>query len=791
MSIMSKGQTLVYLRDKLIKKNFIVPYLELFTLGEFFNDKDLFVEKIQLAFPSKLVAVRSSVSDEDGSRQSKAGEYKSILNIDTSDKRAIGNAIEEVIESYKNFRNIFNEKLIVQEMITDVLFSGVIFTRELNTGAPYYVINYDDQTSDTDTVTSGYSEHSNRILYVHRNAIELLRSERFLKLINSVKELELILDSDLLDIEFVFDRSFQPYLLQVRPISTKNIFKTSLDHQMNLSLESTSEFLKTRFEKSPNSNVIGSTTVFGQMPDWNPVEMIGRTPKSLALSMYKYFITDSVWAEARAEMGYANLKNNKLMVSLSGQPFIDLRLSLNSFLPKNLPREISEKLINFWIAKLKENPEMHDKVEFDLAITCFTFDFDKKVIGSISDLLSVEEVGIFRERLRNLTRELILGSGPGTIKSSLVDIENLHKLHKNNEIFEINDLIKFSEYCAEIGTKPFAKLARHGFIARSILLSLKELNILSTNDIENFMRSIRTVTSDLLEDIYRVAEGGISEKDFMLNYGHLRPGTYDISSQRYDQMNDFFLHKGKPSTVVNKHHNFELKSSQYQEINQLLKNEGFDGISSKELFDYFADAISGREYGKFVFTRTISAILETIAKFARRYDLTREQISHVSIEDIFESLKMKSDEEININLRKIYSSNKKLHSINSAIRFPQIIGDIASVFVAPFQSTRPNFITSSRVSANSICLTSYSNRPNLEDLIVVIESADPGYDWIFTYKIAGLVTKYGGANSHMAIRCAEFNIPAAIGCGEQRYSTLIEAKKIIIDASIGIVNRVF
>ena len=28
---------------------------------------------------------------------------------------------------------------------------------------------------------------------------------------------------------------------------------------------------------------------------------------------------------------------------------------------------------------------------------------------------------------------------------------------------------------------------------------------------------------------------------------------------------------------------------------------------------------------------------------------------------------------------------------------------------------------------------------------------------------------YGGANSHMAIRCAEFNIPAAIGCGTLIY----------------------
>ena len=50
--------------------------------------------------------------------------------------------------------------------------------------------------------------------------------------------------------------------------------------------------------------------------------------------------------------------------------------------------------------------------------------------------------------------------------------------------------------------------------------------------------------------------------------------------------------------------------------------------------------------------------------------------------------------------------------------------------------------------------------------IVLLEKADPGYDWIFSKGIKGLITRFGGAASHMAIRCAEFGIPAAIGCGE-------------------------
>ena len=37
----------------------------------------------------------------------------------------------------------------------------------------------------------------------------------------------------------------------------------------------------------------------------------------------------------------------------------------------------------------------------------------------------------------------------------------------------------------------------------------------------------------------------------------------------------------------------------------------------------------------------------------------------------------------------------------------------------------------------------------------------------FFHKIKGLITKYGGANSHMAIRAAEIGLPSVIGVGEK------------------------
>ena len=71
---------------------------------------------------------------------------------------------------------------------------------------------------------------------------------------------------------------------------------------------------------------------------------------------------------------------------------------------------------------------------------------------------------------------------------------------------------------------------------------------------------------------------------------------------------------------------------------------------------------------------------------------------------------------------------------------------------------------------------------------MLIENADPSFDWLFSYNILGLITQYGEANSHMAIRCAEFQIPAAIGCGEQRFDALVKADQIRLDCVAGLIN---
>ena len=134
-----------------------------------------------------------------------------------------------------------------------------------------------------------------------------------------------------------------------------------------------------------------------------------------------------------------------------------------------------------------------------------------------------------------------------------------------------------------------------------------------------------------------------------------------------------------------------------------------------------------------------------------------------------------------INLTHKINENKLLFNKSLDIITPDIIVNKESLEFIKIDERKPNFVTSKSTEGELLVLKKDIKAEELKDKIVLIEGADPGYDWIFLHGIKGLITKYGGAASHMTIRCSEFDIPAAIGCGESIYETLKESSKIKIN----------
>ena len=93
----------------------------------------------------------------------------------------------------------------------------------------------------------------------------------------------------------------------------------------------------------------------------------------------------------------------------------------------------------------------------------------------------------------------------------------------------------------------------------------------------------------------------------------------------------------------------------------------------------------------------------------------------------------------------------------------------------------PTFVTNKTITSKFIVMNKFSKKLNLNNKIVCIENADPGYDFIFNYKINGLITAFGGPNSHMSIRCNEFSVPAAIGVGEKKFQQLLKKNMLYLN----------
>lgn len=766
--------------EQLSKLNLNIPQVFHFTVKEWNSVKSDIVKKIILYYPDNedLLAIRSSSKKEDGEINSMAGAFTSVLNV-SKDRKAIEEAIERVISSFDEDEE---NQVLVQPMVQNVIFSGVAMSKSLDDGSPYYVINFDDSSGKTDTVTSGNS--INKTVYVFNGVKESdFDSPNLLLVIKLIWDLEKIFENIPLDIEFAIDNTYTCYLLQVRRITTHQKWKNKANNAVNERMSNLFSYLDDLLQ--PRHNIYGEKSLLGLMPDWNPAEMIGVVPKPLAASLYKKLITSSTWRIARAKMGYRVLPSIELMVSLYGRTYIDVRNSFNSLLPDLKDDVLSNKLINIFIQRLEKNPHLHDKVEFEVIPTILDFNFDTFINLNYKDKLNEEEITIFRLALKEVTEKAINLTKENTLLKAIKDSK---QLKIKQELFSLNDKNTFhlSDYinqllsdCIEFGTIPFAIVARHGFIAESFLRSIIRENCLKVERVNEFKRNIKTISSQLSKDFISVLENNLSKKDFLNSYGHLRPSSYDILSLSYSQREDLFSMTNTPE--LNHQSKFCLTSKEETLINQKLTEIGLS-INAKELFNYFELSIQAREEIKFIFTKHLHHILESIALWGENEGYTREDLSFLDINDILQLLYSP----LNIVEKTFYNNKineaKYNYDIAKSFKLSYLIRSTRDVFIVPQQRSAPNFIGDRRIEGITVLLSPYQDKiPDLKDKIVCIEGADPGYDWIFSRAILGLVTKYGGANSHMAIRCSEYGLPAAIGCGEQPFERILIAGKCLLD----------
>lgn len=778
-----KAQTLENIKP--LARHAIVLDCHRFTFAEWQRDRDSLSRRLAAQLDGTVI-VRSSTTSEDGRTHSGAGQFESVLDVPVADRAAFMRAVEAVLASYAANGRVPDphDEVLVQRQVVDLACSGVMLTRDPRTGGPYYVINVDEASGRSDVVTSGDAGEIVTYFSAWGGAGPKGLPAHCEQLVRLAEELRSLSYVDLLDLEFGITREGKCYLFQVRP-QTVQLPADFSDEDVTEQLEGCHAFTAALMRRKPG--LYGATTALTTMSDWNPVEMLGSTPRALALALYQYLIGDEAWAKARARIGYRDVRPTPLILSLACRPYVDLRASLNSLMPADLDPEVAGPWADACLARLMANPELQDKIEFEVALTCLAPDWPlhrPRVVDAVGE----RGADTLEASLRRLTQR-VLDETDEPIARQVAQLDQLSQ--------RLDDLVRDAEDglsaqswmlrrilddCRDLGLVPFSILARYAFIAMAILKSLVAVGAISRRQYDAFLQAVPTVAGRLWNDLAAYAAGTVSRNTLIAEYGHLRPNSYEITSPNYADQPDSYLARSAGGA--------EAANPVTSACAVLAGCEGaieaaFDKIGLKvdahRLLPFLAAAISGREEAKFRFMRSVNAALEAIARIGGELGLSRDELSHVPVEEFRRLATDSASTALSAHLRRLSSYNEKRWQLSRLLRLPEVICHPDEVFAFRQGRERPNFITRKHVVAATAVVEVGTPPGGLEGKVVLIEAADPGYDWLFGHNIAGLVTRYGGVASHMAIRAAEFGLPAAIGCGGDLFDTLRRAPYIDLD----------
>jgi hypothetical protein len=764
----SKAETLERLAP-VLRKAQVLPQHR-FTVAAWEADPGVQLQALRdrgwLAIP---VIVRSSALDEDRAHGSQAGRYLTIA--ERQGHAPVRDAIDEVAAQLRGVDQVF-----VQPQLSDVHMAGVVLTRDPSNGAHLTIVSYDTHSGRTDAITSGRARHPRT--YVHHRRAPQAPPAALAGVLALATELREVLALDALDIEFAQPSEGPIVLLQVRPLPLPDRPIPSADEEAR-ALDHVARSIEAL--SRPHPYLHGRRTVLGTMPDWNPAEMIGVRPRPLALSLYKDLITDGIWAYQRSNYGYRNLRSFPLLLSLAGLPYIDVRCSFNSFVPADLDGDLARRLVDVYTERLLASPLDHDKVEFAIVYSCCTLDLHERLAPLRDHGFDEGDLAQLTASLRRLTNRI--SAGPTSLLRG--DLAKIRELEHRQRVWDERSsgldlatrIYWLLEDCKRYGTLPFAGIARAAFIAVQLLDSLVAVDVLSPAERDRFLRARTTVHGRMQSDQAR-----LPREDFLQRYGHLRPGTYEITSHRYDETPDAYFDWEATAPLPRDDASFELTNTQAERLAALLDAQGL-AHDPASLLTFMGEAIEGREHAKFVFTRSLSDALALLVELGAEHGLSRDDMAFADIEAVHRLVggTQPPREVLEASVR----AGRRRFRMTRQLTLPPLLTGPHEVFAFHLPVCEPNFVTQRSAAGPVVRPTPQGGEAGGGELrggIAMIPSADPGYDWIFSRGVAGFITMYGGYNSHMAIRASELGLPAVIGAGETLYRTWAAAKRLRIDA---------
>jgi hypothetical protein len=744
--------------------NYTIDRFLVFAVSEWTSNRFGVLQAIREARLGPTVVVRSSVRGEDEDSSLLPGLFKSVLEVSTDEDAALGDAVDNVVASYSKHDwgpNVAEQnEIIVQSQVRDPVFSGVAHIVQ---GDAYCLVDYDDRTQRTDGVTAGLDCKSAEVIL--NTSIALPRPWESLR--EALVEVLTVAEIEEAIVEFAVTEGPVVHVFQARKYS-------GAKGKSQLSTDAVDILGKSRVEVETKGGL------WSDMTDWNPAELLGPRPEPLAVSLYTGLISSSAWLDGRSSLGYRVVHPRQLTSEFAGKPYVDVPLSFLSFTPHALSVNLATKLVDDRLAMLRGAPELHDKVETEVLFTTADVAMPLRTQALLERGFSHDEVGEIEEALRVLTNSLVLDE-PLWAKLDL-DTASLLTSSKrtisNSPQAVAAQITESITSCRVYGVIPFARQARLAFAARDLFANLQRNGSIDAKWYSAWWAGLRTVVNDVVAAVEALAGGRISKPEFDRDYGHLRAHSFDICSPRYDTIPDLPIRvdsPGKPSTP----RACDMPQDVANSINAAFRTAGLSfGVDT---FVAFAQrSFQLRERLKFELSRTLSDVLEMTAYLGSLLSLSREDMAFTTIDDIrdiaFTDLSAGE-------IRQRVEGRRRSWSACTELRLPDLLTGPDDLVVVPRLPGEPNFVTSATTEGIVVIIPAdwFRSMASLAGAIAVIEAADPGFDWIFACGIAGLVTRYGGATSHMAIRCEQLQIPAAIGCGERLYREILASERVRLD----------
>ena len=729
----NKAKNLEFVKNN---SNIKIPYFKEIAFDDFEN-----IEETLGKFSEQII-IRSNSSKEDTDETSSAGKFLSIGPIDKNDISLVKKSWNEVLQSYEKEDN---NTVIFQDYVDGAKSVSVLTSYKVGTDSPYRTFST-YYGSQTDAVTSGrYNKIKN--FFIHRSLDNLPEKfKEYYKFFKIQNQLENLFGNKQLDIEIVTDQKEEPLLLQVRPLMGKVIKKEPIMVERSV----IDENVKRYKELIPTTDDrFGTNQIYSNMSDMNPAEMIGKKPDNIAFSLYRFMFTDTTWNKQRGEFGYRIYSGGKLMELFNNVAYINVNHSLNSFLTRNIKNETCEKIINYQLNKLETYPHLHDSIEFDISRSSYTFETDEKFGEEYKNIIDRKEIIQWHHDLIE------------------IDSFNSSTLHKNNEIIldafsKLDDSFQYLDkenikFVRDNMALPFTHHSRLGFVYFAQLNNFLKNGVITEEEKKNLLLSVNSISTKMKQDAYRVKRGEISLNDFLSIYGHVRAGNYNLSSSNLKSNISFaeslINTSNKPIPSEPLKIDIFKKIDDYFNLNKI-------SYTSENWVEMFQLAVSTRENSKFYYTKGIDGILNEVEE------------KDISDRELFQLLDFEYNEKNTFNQK-----------IEDTL-MPDVITSSDDFYAYEEMNKDGNYIGQGTVTGEILFLDGIeNNRNNLDNKIIVIPAADPGWDWIFNYKIKSLITEFGGPNSHMAIRCAEHNIPAILGIGEKNFSAILNSKNLVVDFS--------